>query len=64
MSGTCPEIPDLIPDTSDMLNNTERLWEKNQKTQQMVTKNYEILNMATRHHGKGLHQISAPNTKV
>jgi hypothetical protein len=47
-----------------MLDNIEQLREKNKKAQQMVTKNYEILNIAIRHHEKGLHQISAPNSKV
>jgi hypothetical protein len=28
---TRPEIPDLLPDTSGMLDSTKRLWEKNRK---------------------------------
>ena len=30
----------------------------------MMSKNHEILNIASRHQGEGLHQISAQNSKV
>jgi hypothetical protein len=59
-----PNTSGMISDTFDMLDSIKRLWEKNRKPLKMVSKNYEILNIATRHHGKGLHQISAPNSKI
>jgi hypothetical protein len=47
-----------------MLDITERLWEKNQKAYQTVSKNYEILTTASKHLEVGLYQILAPNSKV
>jgi hypothetical protein len=46
-----------IPDTSGMLDSTQRLWEKTQKPHQTVSKNHEILTLASRHHREGLHKI-------
>jgi hypothetical protein len=40
------------------------LGEKIKKPYQMVSKNCEILTRASRHPREGLHQISAPNSKV
>jgi hypothetical protein len=42
-----------------MLNTTERLWEKNQKPYEMVSKNYEILTTASIHLEGGIYQILA-----
>jgi hypothetical protein len=56
--------PMSIPDTSGMLDSTQRLWEKTQKPHQTVSKNHEILTLASRHHREGLHKIWARNSKV
>ena len=69
-----------IPDTSDRIpdTNTEHEYRtrpvlktaqcdygrKIKKRHQIMSKNREILTLTSRHQGKGLHQISVPNSKV